>query len=52
MFSLSEVMVRFAWKCTFPTNLSYFLKIIELLKIEKEILNIFLDQRYRIKLQT
>lgn len=33
-------------------NLSYFLKIIELLKIEKEILNIFLDQRYRIKLQT
>lgn len=33
-------------------ELSYILKIIELLKIEKEILNIFLDQRCRIKLQT
>lgn len=52
MFSPSEVIVRCAWKCISPTNLSYFLKIIELVKIEKEILNIFLDQRYRIELQT
>lgn len=29
-----------------------FLKIIALLKIEKEILNSFLDHKYRIKLQT
>jgi len=52
MFCLSEVFIGYAWKCTSPTNISYFLKIVEILKREEEILNTFLDQRYRIKLQT
>lgn len=52
MLPLLNAVLRYAWKGTPPKYLSYCLKIIEVPKIKEEILDIFLVQGYRIKLQT